>query len=82
MKFIEIAKRRRSVRDFKERDEISNKDRNLILEAARWAPSAKNLQPIEYVIVKDGDVRKGLSAACHQNQPEKAPLNRIIIQGF
>jgi len=74
MDFEDIIKNRRTVRCFKEQDKISDEDIKTILESARWAPSAKNLQPLEYIIIKDESIKKELSVACRQNQPEKVPL--------
>jgi nitroreductase len=74
MNFMDIIKNRRSVRCFKEQDTISDEEAHIILESARWAPSAKNLQPLEYILIKEESIKKELSKACRQNQPEKVPL--------
>jgi len=80
MDLNEIIKNRRSVRFFKEKDDIiSDEDTRLILESARWAPSAKNLQPLEYILIKDDKIKKELSVACRQNQPEKVPLVIAVV---
>ncbi len=79
MKLITVINKRRSVRCFKRKDRIAKNDIKLILEAAKLAPSARNLQPIEYIIVEDQDIKKSLSGACHQNQPELVPLVIAVI---
>jgi nitroreductase len=50
--FLELVKTRRSVRKFKS-DPVADSDIDKILEAARWAPSGFNMQPWEFVVVKD-----------------------------
>jgi len=79
MEVIDAIRSRRSVRFFKEGDEISKTDLRVILESGRWAPSAKNLQPIEYIIVNDRGVREKLSRACNQDQPSKAPAVIVVL---
>ena len=52
--FMKIVKERRSIRRFTpvpvERSKI-----DLMLEAARWAPSAGNAQPWEFVVITDSE---------------------------
>ncbi|KUK37664.1 MAG: Nitroreductase, partial [Thermodesulfobacterium commune] len=59
---LEVIKNRRSIRSFK-KDPIPEKDLRLILEAATWAPSAGNLQPWHFVVVRDPEIKKLLSIA-------------------
>lgn len=54
--FLELAKSRRSIRRFKS-DPIDDGDIEKILEAARWAPSGFNMQPWEFVVVKDQQLK-------------------------
>lgn len=60
--FVDIIKSRRSIRDYKPGiipvDIISK-----LVEAAQWAPTAGNLQPLELVIVKDVDNKLALVSA-------------------
>ncbi len=79
MDVLDAIKQRRSVRFFKDNDEISKEETKLILEAAKWAPSTHNLQPIEYIVLHDKSVKKAVTAACNQNQPMKAPLAIVIL---
>lgn len=51
MEFFEVIKKRRSIHHFTA-DEVSDEDLNYVLEAARWAPSAGNVQPWRFVIVR------------------------------
>lgn len=54
--------KRRSIRAFKKK-EIPKKDLEMILEGARLAPSAKNLQNWKFVVVKEKEKKKKLAEA-------------------
>ena len=54
--FLELVRQRRSIRSFKE-DPIPDEQVDKIIEAARFAPSGFNLQPWEFVIVRDGELK-------------------------
>jgi nitroreductase len=62
MDVFDAIKGRRSVRAFK-RGAIKDDDLKKILEAARWAPSAGNRQPLEVVVVRDETVKQRLAQA-------------------
>ncbi len=49
---LEVIRGRRSIRDFVDK-EIPDNQLKLIVEAGLWAPSGSNLQPREYILVKD-----------------------------
>jgi nitroreductase len=49
---LQIIKKRRSVRVYKA-GEVTDKQLEAILEAARWAPSGANTQPWEFVVTRD-----------------------------
>ena len=51
MRFIELAEKRRSIRGYKP-DPVPSEMLDEILEAGRLAPSAKNLQPLHFVVVR------------------------------
>lgn len=57
MKVFEAIKERRSIRKFKDETVPYSELRELV-EAARIAPSAANLQPLEYLIVDDTELEK------------------------
>lgn len=73
MKFIELAKRRVSVRKYKP-DPPSEEDVRIVLEAGRMAPSAKNLQPWHVVVVRDPDRRAALREAYKPEWFSEAPV--------
>ena len=55
MKFLEVIKKRRSIRKFTLRQVKKNQILK-ILEAGRWAPSGYNNQPWRFFIVKDKNI--------------------------
>lgn len=58
---IKIIQDRRSIREFSD-EPVSEQDLELILEAARQAPSGENAQPWRFIIVKDEAMRKKMGA--------------------
>jgi len=75
---FEAIKTRRSIRAFT-REEISDREIEKILDAARWAPSAGNIQPWIFVVVKDPGTKRRLSeAALSQFFIEEAPVVIVV----
>ena len=60
MDILELVRTRRSVRQYTN-EPVSEEDMNKILEAGRWAPSANNSQPWEFVVLRSREVRKELA---------------------
>lgn len=54
--FLALVKKRRSIRRFKP-DPVPDEHVEKIIEAARWAPSAANSQPWEFLVVKERETR-------------------------
>jgi len=54
---LNLLKSRRSIRKYKQQP-IEEEKIEKCLEAARWAPSAMNRQPWEFIIVKKENTRK------------------------
>ncbi len=59
MEQLNLIKKRKSIRSYKN-DIVSEEDIHTLLEAARWAPSAGNKQPLEIVIVKSIEQKEKL----------------------
>lgn len=59
---LELIKSRRSIRKYKPTP-VEDEKLNLVLEAARWAPSAGNRQPWEFIVVKDESMRRQVAEA-------------------
>jgi len=58
---LKIIQDRRSIREYAP-DDVSDHDIDLILDAARLAPSGENAQPWRFIVVKDAGTRKKLGA--------------------
>lgn len=74
MSVLDIIKRRRSTRRYKD-DEIPEEVLFRVMEAARLAPSGKNLQPWKFILVKEKDLKEKLARAARgQMFIAKAPV--------
>lgn len=62
MEVFKAIKERRSIRKFKKKL-VPYELLTEALDAARWAPSAGNLQPHEFIIVEDDDIKEQLAIA-------------------
>ena len=78
MDVFEAIKTRRSIRAFTQ-EEISEEEVERILDAARQAPSAGNIQPWIFVVVRRSDMKRRLSkAALNQFFIEEAPVVIVV----
>jgi len=78
MDVLEAVKGRRSIRAFKNQDVPAEIVEGLI-DAARWAPSAGNIQPWEFIIVRKPEIkRKLVKAALGQMFIEEAPVVIVV----
>ena len=73
MSFLDLARSRCSIRGFKP-DPIPEELLNKILQAGQLAPSAKNLQPYHFIVVRDPATLKDLSQAYPAPFFKEAPL--------
>ena len=77
--FLQFLKARRSIREFKE-DQILEEHLEMILEAGRWTPSAINLQPWEFVVIKESEVLGKISRmAFYGKFIKNAPVAIAIV---
>ncbi len=68
-----------SVRNFLQQD-ILEPTLTRILEAGCWAPSAGNLQPWYFYVIKNQEIKKKVAEACfEQNQIENSPVSIVIL---
>jgi nitroreductase len=75
---LEIIRQRRSVRSFLDRD-VEKETLHEILKAAMCSPTAKNLRPWEFILVRDRETRKQLSRATpYATFAKNAPLVIVI----
>jgi len=85
--FLELIKKRRTIRQFRA-EEVPENILLELLDLARLAPSAANLQPLEFVLVNDPELRKEifpcLRWAAYINpagdpKPGQEPVAYVII---
>jgi nitroreductase len=78
MDLLEAIKGRRSIRAFKN-EEVSVEDVERLVDAARWAPSAGNMQPWEFIVVRKPEIKKALvEAALGQDFIKEASVVIIV----
>jgi nitroreductase len=64
---------RRSVRNYKS-DPVSESDIMEIIKAAQFAPSAKHLRPIEFIVIRDQEIKDKLFKIVDQQFIKEAPV--------
>lgn len=78
MNVFEAIENRQSIRAF-ERESVSEEQVERLVDAARHAPSAGNIQPWEFVIVRRPQKKRQLSiAALNQNFIQDAPVAIVV----
>ncbi len=80
MDVIETIRNRRSIRRYLDRPVEDDKVEQ-ILEAGRWAPSADNLQPWHFIVVRDGVMRQKLAQASGWGKFLKDSPVAIVVLG-
>ncbi|MFX1525071.1 MAG: nitroreductase family protein [Promethearchaeota archaeon] len=59
---LDFIKERRSIREFQDKP-IPENEIEMILEAGRWAPSASNRQPWEFIVIRNKEILKNVAKA-------------------
>ena len=78
MELLEIIKNRRSIRTYKKQDLPPDVVAKL-LEAARWAPSAGNVQPWAFVVASSQKIKQSLSLAAYGQKSLEAASIVIVV---
>ncbi len=78
MEFLETVARRRSVRHFNTRLDVSDEDVNALLEAAVTAPTAGNIQPWRFVVLRSQESRDRLAQVVGQKWATAAPVVIVV----
>ncbi|NTU72182.1 MAG: nitroreductase family protein [Coriobacteriia bacterium] len=78
MEFSEVLAKRRSVRHFNTKLDVSDEDIRALIEAAVIAPTAGNIQPWRFTIVRSMEARERLSGALHQRWATSAPVVIVV----
>lgn len=69
MEILEAIKNRRSIRQYKPTP-VDDKTLELILEAARWAPSWANTQCSRFIVVRDPGIKDKLADTLSSGRPD------------
>ena len=78
LELFEAIKLRRSTRGFTS-EEVSDREVERLIEAARWAPSAGNIQPWHFVVVRRAEIKRKLAeAALDQYFIQEAPVVIVV----
>ncbi|MCW4044065.1 MAG: nitroreductase family protein [Candidatus Bathyarchaeota archaeon] len=77
MELYEAIKGRRSIRAYKTQD-VPEETVKKLIEAASLAPSAGNIQPWLFVIVRKTDIKRKLAQAASQAFIEEAPVVIVV----
>ena len=78
MEFYDVIKERRSIRRYKP-DLVSREQLMRVLEAARLAPSWKNLQCWRFIVVTEESGKNSIAAALADTNPGKRALQTAPI---
>ena len=79
MEILKPILSRRSVRRYKDRP-VDDAKITTLLESARRAPSGDNTQPWNFIVVKSAEMRKQITAACHnQKWMMQAPVHIVCV---
>ncbi len=68
MEVQEAIKSRRAIRRYKTTP-VNDRTRELVLEAARWAPSWANTQCWRFIVVRDANTKSRLAATLPESNP-------------
>lgn len=74
MNFLELAKKRYSVRDYQQKP-VEEEKLNMIMEAGRVSPTAANQQPNHFLVLTESEDLKKLEKGAN---PHGAPLAIIV----
>jgi len=78
MEFSEVIAKRRSVRHFNNKLDVSDEDLRYLLETAVAAPTAGNIQPWRFTIVRSIEAREKLAVALRQRWATNAPVVIVV----
>jgi nitroreductase len=78
MEFAEVICGRRSVRHFNPRVPVSDGEVRALLHAAVSAPTAGNIQPWRFYVVRSPEARERLAAAVGQKWASAAPVVIVV----
>jgi len=74
MEVLEAIKTRRSIRKYKT-DPVDDKTLEVVLEAARWAPSWHNYQCWRFIVVRDSSIKAELADSLIGGKKDDVPVD-------
>lgn len=78
MEFADVIAKRRSVRHFNNKLAVTDSDIRALLEAGISAPTAGNIQPWRFTVVKSEPAREKLAEALRQRWATNAPVVIVV----
>jgi len=78
MEFADVLATRRSVRHFNHRLVVTDSDIRALLDAAVAAPTAGNIQPWRFTVVRSPEARDRLAEALRQRWATSAPVVIVV----
>lgn len=78
MEFSDVLAKRRSVRHFDTKRDVSDADVRALLEAAVAAPTAGNIQPWRFTVLRSAEARERLATVMHQRWAAAAPVIIVV----
>ena len=78
MEFSEVIAKRRSVRHFNAKLDVADEDIRALIEAGVTAPTAGNIQPWRFTIVRSLEAREKLAGALRQRWATSAPVVIVV----
>ncbi|GHH30349.1 nitroreductase family protein [Streptomyces lanatus] len=75
---LTLVRHRRSVRAIDPTYEVSDETIEKILEVARWAPSAANAQPWEFLVVRDAEMRNRIAQLYAEQLRDKREMQEVV----
>jgi len=76
--FLEFIKKRRSIRKFLD-TQITDEEIKMIIEAGRWAPSAENTQPWEFIVIENKNILENIAKTGYAFALRRAPMSIAIV---
>lgn len=78
MEFADVIRKRRSVRHFNSKLDVSDADVRALLDAAVAAPTAGNIQPWRFTVVRTLEARERLAGVLRQRWATAAPVVLVV----
>ncbi|MFC4943531.1 nitroreductase family protein [Pseudonocardia sp. GCM10023141] len=75
---LALARYRRSVRAIDPHREVPDELVEKVLEVARWAPSAGNGQPWEFLVIRDDDMRRRIAELYAKQMADKREMQEAV----